>query len=223
MPQTFLDPRETAGPESPPDWIPVGPLPPELRSFGYYPDITLMHPGDLILLSPIKIAGIPKKIVAAQEIGGYALEDARWTHAAVYAGAKVGLCEATRRGVHASLLHGYVGRYLFRVRRDPTLDRDKGWEIVVNALARLNTRYSFLSIGTIYLRATGQGLWASQAMSAHEKDALICSQLYAEAYSLATGKTLWNRVGKEVTPAYLSQTSALTDVALRWRRIGHKD
>ncbi len=223
MPQTFLDPRKIDEPESTADWIPDGPLPPEIRSFGYYPDITLMHPGDLVLVSPIKMSGIPKKIVAAQASGGYKPEDARWTHAAVYAGARVGLCEATRRGVHASLLHGYVGKYLFRVRRDSEIDRDKGWEIVVNALARLNTRYSFLSIGMIFRRATGQGLWASQEMSAHEKDALICSQLYAEAYSMATGKTLWNRVGKEVTPAYLSQTSALTDVTLRWRSIGPKD
>jgi hypothetical protein len=33
-------------------------------------------------------------------------------------------------------------------------------------------------------------------------------------------KTLWNSTGREVTPAYLSQTAALTDVKLQWRKIG---
>ena len=169
------------------------------------------------------IPGIAKKIVEAQEIGGYASEDARWTHAAVYAGARVGLCEATRRGVHVNLLHGYIGKYLFRVRRDCSVDRDTAWEIVVNALVRLNTPYSLRSIGTIFRRAIGSGLWSSQEVSAHEKDASICSQLYAEAYSMATEKTLWNSVGKEVTPAYLSQTLILTDVSLQWRRIGPRN
>ena len=171
MSQTFLDPRETDESESAADWIPDGPLPPELRRFGYYPDITLLQPGDLILVSPVKLSGIPKRIAATQETGGYAPEDARWTHAAVYMGARVGLCEATHRGVHASLLHEYVGKHLFRVRRDPTLDRDTRWEIVVNSLVRLNTPYSLRSVGTIFGRAKGRGLWSSQEMSAHEKDA----------------------------------------------------
>lgn len=220
MPQTFLDPDKIDGSETLPKWIPDGPLPPELRSFGYYPDISLMHPGDLILFSPVKLTGISKKIADVQESGGYAPDDARWTHAAVYAGAKVGMCEATRRGVHVSLLHGYVGKYLFRVRRDLSLDRETSWDIVVNALVRLNTPYSLRSIGTIFRRAQGPGLWVTPEISAHEKDASICSQLYAEAYSMATGMTLWNSVGKEVTPAYLSQSKALTDVALQWRHIG---
>ena len=220
MPQAFLDPSDTDGSEILQEWIPDGPLPPELRSFGFYPDISQMRAGDLILLSPVKLSGISKKIAEAQESGGYAPEDARWTHAAVYAGARVGLCEATRRGVHVSLLHEYIGKHLFRVRRDPSLDRETGWDIVVNALVRLNTPYSLRSIGTIFRRAKGPGLWARQELSAHEKEASICSQLYAEAYSIATGKTLWNCVGKEVTPAYLSQANALTDIAMQWRRIG---
>ena len=40
---------------------------------------------------------------------------------------------------------------------------------------------------------------------------------------MATEKTLWNSVGKEVTPAYLSQTLILTDVSLQWRSIGPRN
>lgn len=181
-----------------------------------------MQPGDLILVSPLHLSGIPKQIMAAQELGGYAPEDARWYHAAVYVGASVGLCEATRKGVNADHLYDYVGKHLFRVRRDTSMHRETGWEIAVNALVRLNTPYSFRAIGKILRRAADTGLWKSQKMSAHEKEALICSQLYSEAYSMATGKTLWNKVGKEVTPAYLSQTPVLTDIPLRWLRIGSK-
>jgi hypothetical protein len=220
LPQHLLDPNDVSGSLSSESWVPDGPLPLGLRSFGYYPDVDSMQPGDLILVSPAEVTGISGEIISTQERGGYTHEDARWCHAAVYAGAKIGLCEATRRGVRAELLNKYVGSHLFRVRRDLSLTREVGWEIVAHALLRLNSPYSYFADIKLFLQAKHGGLWARQDKSAHQPDALICSQLYSDAYSMATGKTLWNSIGKEVTPAYLSQTAALTDVKLQWRKIG---
>jgi hypothetical protein len=217
--QHFLDPNDIGHPSSN-SWTPDGPLPLGLRGFGYYPDVDSMQPGDLILVSPAKVTGLSGQIISTQQRGGYAHEDARWCHAAVYAGAKIGLCEATHQGVRAEQLNRYVGSHLFRVRRDSSLTREVGWEIVAHALVRLNTPYSCLSNFKLWWQSNHEGLWKHQDESAHEQCAVICSQLYADAYSMATGKTLWNSTGREVTPAYVSQTAALTDVKVQWRKIG---
>lgn len=50
--------------------------------------------------------------------------------------------------------------------------------------------------------------------------AVICSMLYADAYSLVTQRVLGNTAGEVATPALLSNTTRLRDVPCNWQVIG---
>jgi hypothetical protein len=214
--QRVLDPRQ---PLAQGKWTPPGPLPPALRNFGYFPDLSNLWPGDLFLFSSLKPSAGSKAIVWAQQRGGYGAEDARWHHAAVYIGAKIGICEANLHGVAANAIYPYVGGHLLRVRRDPHVSRDQGWEVAVHSLVRLHTKYSKGMILQLAKKAF-QGYWQRVAESEEARGSVICSKLYSDAYSAATGKALWNAIGQEVTPAFLSQTPLLSDIPLKWLKIG---
>ena len=101
-------------------WSPSGPIPPPLRQFGRFPNVRDWFPGDLLLFSAVHPNWISKSIIRGQENGGYAAEDARWHHVAVYLGDGISICEATSTGVHHAPIYPYLGEYLLRVRRDPT-------------------------------------------------------------------------------------------------------
>lgn len=49
--------------------------------------------------------------------------------------------------------------------------------------------------------------------------AVICSQLYADAYTLVTLQALGNEAGQVPCPAFLSQTDELIDVQANWLEI----
>jgi hypothetical protein len=48
---------------------------------------------------------------------------------------------------------------------------------------------------------------------------VICSQLYADAYSAVTGRLIWAQINAPIMPATLSLTPALNDVTLHWKDI----
>jgi hypothetical protein len=214
--QRVLDPRQPTAQGS---WTPPGALPPALRKFGHFPDLSSLWPGDLLLVSSLKPTAGSKLIVATQQIGGYAEEDARWHHAAVYVGAKIGICEANLDGVAATAIYPYVGGHLLRARRDPHISRDQGWEVAAHSLLRLHAKYSKGMILKLAKKAF-RGYWQHVADSEEARGSVICSKLYSDAYSAVTGKTLWNAVNQEVTPAFLSQTPLLSDIPLKWLKIG---
>jgi hypothetical protein len=107
---------------------------------------------------------------------------------------------------------------MLRVRRDPSISREEGWRIAVLALTRLNTRYDFAKIMGLKSQSKEGFSWTRPARKP-DAEYCICSELYSDAYTCVTGKALWNLVGQEVTPAFLSQTSMLEDVRISWQRI----
>ena len=82
MPQKVLLPSTEPVPGA--TWIPPGPIPKALRTFGKYPNADRWCPADLLLVASIIPDAAARQIVSAQARGGYAPEDARWQHPAVY-------------------------------------------------------------------------------------------------------------------------------------------
>jgi hypothetical protein len=74
-------------------WRPRTAIPQALKAWGSVPDFDVWHPGDLILTKDKKPDAISKAIQKIQE-PGYGSEHAEWTHAAVYLGDGLMLCEA---------------------------------------------------------------------------------------------------------------------------------
>ena len=194
------------------------PVPKAIADLNAIPDARAMRAGDLILVSSLD--GDPNKTAAAirktQSTAGYSPIDARWYHAAVYLGFDFRICEATRKGVKTASLLDYVATHLIRVRRDLDLDAETGWRISVLAACQIGTPYSFLSILNLVGRAK-KGFWQPRQQSAHVGHGLICSELYSDCYAAASGRTLWNNIAREVTPAYLSATDQLSDIDIGWR------
>jgi hypothetical protein len=215
MSQRFLDPdaMTTRG-----LWSARGPLPQAVRTFGRYPDLALWQPGDLVLVSAIRPGCIARRIIAAQERGGFAPEDARWHHAAVYVG-DGRICEATLRGVRTNDLYAYIGTHRIRVRRDPQLTPDDGYRIALAAFGRLRWYYSSWTLVRMLLQSL-RGFYAEPVgLRFTASHSIICSMLYADAYSLVTRRVLGNTAGETTTPAFLSSTALLEDVAVGWARI----
>lgn len=217
MAYLFLDPNKIPSNCSECTDVPPA-IPQKVRELKHLPDRSLLLPGDLILISPQKPSFIQKQIRKAQLSGGYSDEDAHWTHAAVYLGFDFNICEATRKGVHQASLLDSLDTHLVRVRRDPTLDSDTRWKIAVAAALQIGTKYGIASALKIGFRSI-KGLHNPQKAKTQSSNELICSELYADAFLFATGKTLQDTQAKEVSPAFLSYVDYLEDVPLAWRKI----
>ena len=72
-------------------------------------------------------------------------------------------------------------------------------------------RYDFAKILGLRSQSKEGFSWTRPARKPDEEHC-ICSELYSDAYTCITGKALWNLVGQEVTPAFLSHTSTLENV-----------
>lgn len=218
MPQIFLDPRQIS-PGFTACKVPAT-LPQEVWDLGHLPALEQLLPGDLILVSPVSPSFKQRGIRDAQKRGGYHEDDARWTHAAVYLGFNFDICESTIEGVHIASLLDYLATCLVRIRRDKsTLGQDQRWRIAVSAASQMRRGYGFLSVVKIFFRAL-VGLHVRQYSGTQSPSKLTCSELYADAYCEATGRTLdWNHPGKDISPALLSFTDELVDVPVEWRKI----
>ena len=186
--------------------------------FGFYPDISKLLPGDLILVHNLN-GNFTHDLIEYFQGRAYPREHSMWHHAAVYLGHCDDICEADLFGVCTNSLDRYAcGKHLIRVRRGRDLDADTRWRIAIRALTRLRQSYSYSTIlDTGYLAISkfkNQG-----AIKRTANSGLICSQLYSDAYQTATRTMLANRKCSEVTPAFLSSTRTLQDVPLSWRPI----
>ncbi len=211
MTQKVLDPQqlETSG-----VWKATRPLPHKVREFGKYPNIDNWKPGDLILLEALELPLISRAIQRTQNKGGYSLEHARWHHAAIYMGNEY-ICEATFFGVKYRTLDHYISSHRMLVRRNNRLSDKECWLIAINALSKLKSVYSFRAIVGIYLKSIW-GFWR-EGNSLSKPGAVICSELYAKSYSMATNRIVTNAI--PAIPADLSCTNQLGDVDVCWRAI----
>lgn len=218
MPQKVLLPATEPIPGA--TWIPPGPIPKTLRAFGKFPNLDQWRPADLLLVASLTPDAAVRQIVSAQARGGYAPEDARWQHAAVYIGEGY-VVEATLHGVHYAPIYPYLGGHCLRLRRPLDLSDDDRWRIAIQASVRSNERYAMQSILRLFRLSFG-GYWRRQRgfAVAHAKS-VICSQLYADAYSRVTGRLVTPPVAGIPTPAALSASTAFEDVDLTWAAIPH--
>ena len=206
-------------------WKPPGPIPRALREFGKYPDTSRWWPGDLVLTRALKPNSVSRAITKAQINGGYAPDDSEWTHAAVYLGDGLNVCEATvdsifRRGtVRVSRLWDYCADHFICIRRSTFVKtQSQGWLMAITALTNLQKDYDFSYVARLaLLAARGRGFWQTDIRVPIRPSALVCSTLYSDTHNRVTRHILTDN--GVCVPAQLSQCTELKDVASTWLKI----
>ena len=217
MPQLFLDPNNIGQP-TPTKSVPFQ-LPRKVWAFGYIPDFDLWRPGDLLLFSAVKPTLGQNIVIKTQERLGYAGENAKWHHAAVYIGDHY-MCEARPFGIRYHLVVDNVPAFRIRVRRDCQLSMDERFRVAIRALMRLTRRYSFISASTAWLRSWyNDGYTLIAPGTQRHGNAAICSQLFHEAYMEVTSRILVQNTSQIVLPADLSACQNLSDVRCTWSKL----
>lgn len=215
-PHLVLDPRRASG-ESAGEFYPRKSLPRHIRDFGYVPDESQILPGDLVLFSALEPSLVSRAIIKSQTVGGYNAADARWHHVACYLG-DMRICEAQIwKGVRITELYDYVGEYLLRVRRDPSLSTDERWQLALQCVYELRKAYGFLALPRLWYQSK-RGFWHHNIRQ-KSAIAMVCSDLYSKAYALTTGRLLVKGSLNITIPADLSSTPCLNDMPVSWRRI----
>lgn len=213
MPQIVLDPNDTSAAK------PSGMdhrVPKRIRRFGYVPDTSILLPGDVILICATRPAWTSRLIQTTQEAGGYAQDHARWHHVAVYIG-NGHVVEALTSGVIYRKLDSYSGNWLLRFRRGQNLTQSQRYEIAIQSMTRLRERYSLWALPRV-----GFNLMRTMARPTEPVRgvrAVICSQVYWDAYLFATHHNPTPGVISDVSPAAISSSTVLSDIAVGWIRL----
>jgi hypothetical protein len=198
-----------------------------LRAFGKFFDTSNWRAGDLLLVRDIEPDWVGRGIEKSQLRGGYAQADARWSHAALYLGDRLTVCEATfsvlggPQGVVQTPLWEYCGTFAVRLRRPrAVVQSDDAWLLAIKALTQLRKEYDFNYIARLaWLAWKGTGFWGGGVTARLSPSALVCSTLYADAYGRQTRRTLGEEDNGICTPAYLSQSAEFDDLNLEWLEI----
>jgi len=213
-----LDPGAAAAPVGK---IEIDRAPAELRRAGVYPDISILQPGDLLLVSPLK-PGSNARLIQWAQGRVHRAEDAQWMHAATYLGDNA-LVEIDGGGVKVSLLFKYVAthRMLFRRVVDAAgndVDQLTGFRIAVAALKEFNRGYAFGNIVvTAYDCVIGRMRPASSR--AVRSSGSICSDFFNEAVFGACNRPAAPVVRLPLQPADLSASKLMRDVAVPWAQL----
>jgi hypothetical protein len=191
-------------------------VPPRVRRFGRIPDTSNLLPGDVVLFSATGVRLSSRIIQRAQQHGGYAIEHARWHHVAVYIG-DGHILEALTSGVKYRPIYPYSGTHLMRFRRDLNLNPDDRYKIAIQSLIALRQRYSLKLLPRVAWNMT-RTLW-SPAESIRGTRAVICSQVYVDAYMTVTSRNVCPGLLSDVPPAEISRSNVLSDVHVGWVRL----
>jgi hypothetical protein len=148
-----------------------------VRAFGHYPDIGVLQPGDLILVSPVK-AGINAVFIARAQGATHDPFEAPWIHAAIYLGDN-SLVEIDGGGVRVDDLHRYLPSHRLLFRRVKGLDGAlvdelTGHRIAVWALKAFKTRYAFGQLFPIVRAGLAKGRMADYRIQAQDPAAIGC-------------------------------------------------
>lgn len=216
MPQIELDPR-TASQDAHRDRI-IAVLPPSVRAFGFVPDVEQLLPGDLILSRSPSPGLIDSQIAKSQQDAGFALQDAHWTHAAVFIGDDLIVEALPFRGIVQESIYSYIPAEIMRIRRNAGFSDAQRHRIALQAMKNLGKRYSHWS--AVALGADlARGLWNKTALRTN-RFVVICSQLYFDCVLEITDRRLQRCPTEQpTTRAHLSATPDLTDVNVEWLRI----
>jgi hypothetical protein len=88
------------------------------------------------------------------------------------------------------------------------------------ALTQLRKDYDFRYVAHLaWMAWKGTGFWSQGVKASLSASALVCSTLYADAYTRQTRRTLGEQNNGICTPAYLSQSSEFEDINLGWLEI----
>jgi hypothetical protein len=221
-----LHPNTAANADPNSNWIPPGAIPERFRKFGKFLATSSWWPGDLLLTRSVTPDRVSKALSEAQVKGGDHQIDAAWTHAAVYIGDGLSLCEATFDSVitggevRITPLWDYCGDYVIKVRRSKYVTtRDAGWLLAIYTLTNLRKAYDFGYIRKLGFRAfRGQGFWQSDIRVPIKAQALVCSTLFADAHSKTT-RHVFGEANGLCVPAFLSQCTDLAPVTTEWINI----
>lgn len=214
--QVFLDPAMAASSATGTTEV-TPPFPQQLLHFGFFPEISALMPGDLMLFMAQKPQWVSRRIQEAQKRGGFQDYHARWHHAAVHIG-KGYVVEAVAEGrVSYRQIYHYIGTHCIRVRRDPRLSDGQRYELAIEALTMLRRRYSLAAIPRIFWH-TLKGLWNTDIIDKSARP-VICSQVYADAYMMTTNSLVIPGNPGYVIPAALSSSKVLQDVQIPWKKI----
>jgi len=180
------------------------------------PSLELLLPGDLLLVSALEPDFVSRSISRIQVKAGYSDEHSKWTHAAVYLGDAT-LCEAVGKGVRISRIYDYsAGTHLLCFRRDPKLTEIERYKIALNAALKLKSTYSKSSIMRFWWQSRGGWHQRDKAPRKLGDTATICSQLYADAHGVATGRTLEPTATAGVAPVHLFGSKQLDTIPMTW-------
>jgi hypothetical protein len=203
-------------------------LPLMTRKFGKVLNLNDLMPGDLLLTREITPDKISAQISEVQSKGGYSTSDSVWTHAAMYVGDDIHVVEATfdnitsGGNVRLTKLDTYCdGKYALRFRRSKFISNEReGWRICVCALKRLGDPYDIPFITEMWCKVVWgkNGFYNDYFKEGFTKKAVVCSTLYAEAYSEATRRIL-GEVNGICVPAWLSAADDFLDIEVGWMKI----
>jgi hypothetical protein len=210
------------------DWIPRTAIPQALRQFGYVPDWSAWHPGDLLLTQSPNPDKVSQQIQNAQALG-YGDKLALWTHAAVYLGDGLMLCEAqidppNACSVIIAKVWEYIGSHYLMLKRSlhaPTPER--GWAIAAAAATKLGAAYDVKFILKFVADRVrlGDAVWLKDQTSKVTVGALVCSSLYSTAHAYATDVPISDKLNGLCVPAYLAglEDPHLREIDFPWKKI----
>jgi hypothetical protein len=210
------------------EWIPPTAIPQALREFGHVPDWSAWHPGDLLLTQSPEPDRVSQQIQSTQALG-YLKEFAVWTHAAVYLGDGLMLCEAqfdlpkTCRVIIAKVWE-YIGTHHLMLKRSlhaQTVER--GWAIAAAAASQLGADYDWKFVLKMAKDRAflGDKVWLNDRSGKVTAGALVCSSLYSTAHAYVTDVALSDKLNGLCTPAFLAglEDPHLQTIDFPWKRI----
>ncbi len=210
------------------EWTPPTAIPQTLQQFGYVPDWASWHPGDLLLTQSPDPDGVSQQIQSTQALA-YLNEFAAWTHAAVYLGDGLMLCEAqidlpkTCRVIIAKVWE-YIGSHHLMLKRSlhaQTVER--GWAIAAAAASQLGADYDVKFILKMAKDRAflGDKVWLKDQTGKITSGQLVCSSLYSTAHAYVTDVPLSDKLNGVCSPAFLAGLEAphLRKIDFPWKKI----
>jgi hypothetical protein len=230
-----MSPPNDLAPRTPPPsrlkdepWVPPTAIPEQVRRWGYYPDVSQWQAGDVVLTRSATPDAVSRQISAIQALG-YGEEAASWTHAAVYLGDGLMLCEAQidpprACSVIIAKVWEYVGTHDLLVKRSRfAADVGSGSAIAIAAATKIGAAYDvpFILKMAASRAFLGDEVWLRDQASNVSAGSFVCSSLYSTAHAYVTNVSLTDKVNGLCVPAYLAQTLGrfLVEVPFEWFRI----
>jgi len=187
--------------------------PVHVRNLGKIPDVTCLEPGDLVLCEPVGADRVASAIQAVQR-RSFSPIHARWTHVAIIFD-KERWIEALTRAVSCGSVFDRCHNHHLRFRRATGLPLDVRTAVALQAMTYLRARYTLGQAGFLGLKAFLPNVVRSQ-FRPHQK-AIICSQLFADAFAEKTGGPAAPPHIADIMPAHLSRSEVFEDIPVSWR------